>query len=281
MGSRLSTVTVWTYLFLSDTLTKRMLTKYIFFILFLSDISTGQSWLGGWRAGGNVRGLSRGRVFRAPTAEPEPTIRRLLNPYRIPIPEPEPEPEPLKNRLSRRILTRTLNRNQLLRQNRLSQNVIRTSTTTSTTTTTTGTPLVAERMSNILKLLEESFPDAKPVDKDAADDISSDSTVGDSKLWTVDTDMFDIVPAVPNLDFDEYVDNDDTVSMIQPFIPVPAVPDDIINQSDTDRQPKRITENESLKYPQKCFSECQNQFCLGLNLDAKIECDEKCGNLCN
>merc|ERR1711915_1042778 len=273
-------VTVWTYLFLSDTLTKRMLTTYILSFLFLLDISTGQSWLGGWRYGGNVRGLSRGRVFRAPTAEPEPTIRRLLNPYRIPIPEPEPEPEPLKNRLSRRILTRTLNRNQLLRQDRVSQNVIRTSTATPSTTTT-ETPLIAERMSNILKLLEESFPDAKPVSKDVTDDISSDSTVGDSKLWTVDTDMFDIVPAVPNLDFDEYVDNDDTVSMIQPFISVPAVPDDIINLSDTDRQPKRINENESLKYPKKCFSECQKQFCLGINSDAKIECDGKCGNLCN
>ena len=181
----------------------------------------------------------------------------------------------MKNRLSRRISTRTLNRNQFLRQNRVSQNVIRTSTTTSTTTT--GTPLVAERMSNILKLLEESFPDAKPVGKDVADD----STVGDSKSWTVDADMFEIVPAVPNLDFDEYVDNDDTVSLIQPFISVPAVPDDIINQSDTDRQPKRINENESLKTPKKCFSECQKQFCLGMNQDAKIECDGKCANLCN
>jgi len=275
MGSRLSTVTVWTCLILSDTLTKIMLTKYILSFLFLLDISTGQSWLGGWRGGGNIRGLSLGRVFRTPISEPEPTIKRLSNPYRIPIPEPEPEPEPLKNRLSRRISTRTLNRNQFLRQNRVSQNVIRTSTTTSTTTT--GTPLVAERMSNILKLLEESFPDAKPVGKDVADD----STVGDSKSWTVDADMFEIVPAVPNLDFDEYVDNDDTVSLIQPFISVPAVPDDIINQSDTDRQPKRINENESLKTPKKCFSECQKQFCLGINQDAKIECDGKCANLCN
>merc|ERR1712198_758524 len=263
MGSRLSTVTVWTCLILSDTLTKIMLTKYILSFLFLLDISTGQSWLGGWRGGGNIRGLSLGRVFRTPISEPEPTIKRLSNPYRIPIPEPEPEPEPLKNRLSRRISTRTLNRNQFLRQNRVSQNVIRTSTTTSTTTT--GTPLV----------------DAKPVGKDVADEISTDSTVGDSKSWTVDADMFEIVPAVPNLDFDEYVDNDDTVSLIQQFISVPAVPDDIINQSDTDRQPKRINENESLKTPKNCFSECQKQFCLSMNQDAKIECDGKCANLCN
>ena len=219
-------------------------------------------------------------------------LQGLYNPYKIPL--PEPEPEPLQRRLSRRLIS---NQNQNLIKSRAKPTTATSilATTQSSLTLATSAPVsVTDRRTNILKLLETSFPDAKPKENTDFDEIFVETVTPNP--WAINPAQFDIVPAVPSKDVAEnlFVNNkekEDPVPFARQFSPVPAVPDDT---QDIERQPKKVLQlnsadtiensgtNPKIVSPtRKCFEKCIEQFCLPISDLGNYEsCEGKCKIFC-
>ena len=219
-------------------------------------------------------------------------LQGLYNPYKIPL--PEPEPEPLQRRLSRRLIS---NQNQNLIKSRAKPTTATSILATpqrSLTLATSAPVSVTDRRTNILKLLETSFPDAKPKENTDFDEIFVETVTPNP--WAINPAQFDIVPAVPSKDVAEdlFVNNkkkEDPVPFPRQFSPVPAVPDDT---HDIDRQPKKVLQLNGVdnidnnvrntkkgSLPRNCLGKCLDQFCLPVSdLSLYGNCEDKCKTFC-
>merc|ERR1712106_909718 len=170
----------------SDTLRTRLVMRMMMILRMMAAIflapSTcmGQRW--GWGAARRYGSfLPR---YSVPMAEPEPEPEpfrswTLPQPYSLPF--PEPEPEPVSRRISRRVINR---KNQQLRaSSRPPPSPLSPPTPPSPPSppTTTNSPLSApeqksltNRDTNIMKLLEESFPNSAPPEDKLFGEIFSD-----------------------------------------------------------------------------------------------------------
>lgn len=255
--------------------------------------SSGQGWRGSWGVGSRY-GILR-RNYRIPVAEPEPEpelFRKLslTNPYKIPL--PEPEPEPIQRRLSRRLIS-TQNQNII-------KSIKKPTTPTTIVTTTqrslTLTTLVStmDRRTNILKLLEESFPKAKQKQNEDFGEIFVEPA--SPKPWAINPAKFDIVPAVPAEDAAEVLtvinkNKENPFQVPRQFSPVLAVPEDT---QDIDRQPKTVlqlndvgdlensfTSAKKKILPRKCIEKCVDHFCISKDdLNIYQNCENKCNTFC-
>jgi len=264
--------------------------------------SYGQGWRTGWGLASRYGRLNR--PYRIPIAEPEPEPEvfrtwTLSNPYRIPMAEPEPEPS--QRRLSRRLIsTKTQNlvrsKAQLTPAAAVAASTVLTALTASTASSgsISSTAPVINRKMNIIKLLEESFPSAKPTESTEYDEIFSVPPI--LNTWDIDTAQFDIVPAVPTDDTAIIVsaDSDEkySSSVSRQFSPVPAVPD---ITEEISRQPKKVLDSRNIniedgvtkanetkvKDTDNCEEKCIEQFCLPQDdLSMLSKCENKCRNFC-
>merc|ERR1711936_1171376 len=203
--------------------------------------------------------------------------------YQVPLAEPEPEPEPMRTflshisfakpepgstRLSRRLITRQ----------RLAQNLLRSTTAspvvaaTQRSSTSTETSFI-QRRTNLLRLLQSSFPNASPAeDLQINGKVQSNSSINNT--WHIDTAQFEIVPAVPVQEEEtaEFTETDLVTNslVLNQFSAVPAVPEATTASLDKlIRQPKNakelleevdnnITENI---FNEKCSEKCFKYFC--------------------
>ena len=221
---------------------------------------------------------------------------------------PEPEPEPVSSRISRRVINR---KNQQLksfsRQPPSPPSPPSPPTATNSPLSTPEQQSLTNRNTNILKLLEESFPNsAPPAEDNLFGEIFSDFST--RSPWSIDTAKFEIVPAVPATGEIRVAKeasggkkqrediNQENRDFIQ-FSPVPAVPTIASASIEMQaRQPKNILETgDSVKNSIKdegafseaetkkdgCLEKCVQQFCLpDKNLSLFSNCVEKCKTLC-
>merc|ERR1719310_1784040 len=143
----------------------RKMMMVIIMLMMILETTLAQGWIGGFLGG---RGFQR--FFTSPGAEaepqPEPELFRswkLSNPYRIPVPEPEPEP---LQRLSRRLInsrgTQSLLPSRKSSRKISTSGIDKISPVSSVPSTTERIKTSSNRRDNLLKILEETFPEAKP-----------------------------------------------------------------------------------------------------------------------
>ena len=216
-------------------------------------------------------------------------LQGLTSPYRIPL--PEPEPEPVQRRLSRRLIS-TKNQNIIAKP--MNTTTIITTTQRPLTLATTALASVTDRRTNILKLLEQSFPDAKPKENTDFNEIFEEAA--SPNPWAINSAQFDIIPAVPFEDVAESLtvknkEEENPAPVPRQFIPVPAVPD---NTQDIERQPKKVfqlnsvdiiensgTNPNKVSPTRQCFVKCTEQFCLpNSDLSKYASCEGKCKTFC-
>jgi hypothetical protein len=180
-----------------------------------------------------------------------------------------------------------------------------TTTQISSTVTTLQTTL-PDRKTNIMKLLEESFPSSAAADDLQFGEIFSASSA--TNPWAIDTAQFEIVPAVPSQNapvIAQEVSEDsrkktDLVKqnhVPRQFSPVPAVP--VVTAAPGDkiaRQPKNklrtsdVDDNqleeekvaiETLNKNGICLEKCVQQFCIPEeDLSMFSNCVDKYKTLC-
>ena len=205
-------------------------------------------------------------------------MQKLTNPYRVPVPEPEPEP---LQRLSRRLINSRGTKSLL--QSRKSSRKIPTSAVqkispvslaASTTERLDGS---SNRRDNLLKILEETFPKARPTKSPR---LESSQKI-QLNAWPVDSTQFKVVPAVPDNGSEDGIDANSVVKSLIQFAPVPAVPKSELSKKG--RKPKKVSPKtiETKKSDVDCISGCVETFCINEDDSEQENCINKCNKICN
>ena len=237
-------------------------------------------------------------------------MQNFRTPYTIPFAEPEPEPEPFTRRLSRRLITRQRTTQNQIKNLRITTTPPPVLTTTKKVVITPPRTPLPDRRKNLLKLLNESFPNFASAEDLQFDEIFSESAAPNP--WAIDTAQFEIVPAVPSKDTPDIVRVAKDVSednrkkkvlftiapVLRQFSPVPAVPDVTTAPDDSlIRQPKntlrlsddvdntleeqKVDSEKNVNKEGSCLERCVQHFCLPEeDLSMFSNCVDKCKTFC-